>query len=183
MTSVCSTDGCDKPRRTRGMCNACYEYWRKHGTVERAPVRLPIPPAERVWTHVDKNGPIPAHRSQLGPCWLWTAWKNSKGYGLFRWDGAGKVPAHRAVWLVSVGPIPDGLQLDHLCRVKACVNPAHLESVTNAENMRRAKVLRTHCRSGRHPWTAENQLARKDGSVICRPCSNERVAAWKRAHR
>jgi hypothetical protein len=65
-------------------------------------------------------------------CWLWTARKNYKGYGMFRLGS--RVPyAHRVAYEHYVGPIPEGLQLDHICRVRHCVNPDHLEPVTNAE--------------------------------------------------
>jgi hypothetical protein len=77
-------------------------------------------------------------------CWIWRrARSRARGYG-YGWDGAHKVLAHRLVWVRHRGPIPDGMQLDHLCRNTGCVNPDHLELVTNAENTRRgAKVKLT----------------------------------------
>lgn len=74
---------------------------------------------------VDQNG-----------CWIWQFTKNPCGYGMVRHDGR-MTPAHRVYYERHIGAVPDGLQLDHLCRVRACVNPAHLEPVTNAENCRR----------------------------------------------
>lgn len=68
------------------------------------------------------------------PCWVWQGYIAPNGYGKSR---AAKF-AHVAQWEITNGPVPDGLELDHLCRVPACVNPSHLEAVTHAENMRRA---------------------------------------------
>lgn len=71
-------------------------------------------------------------------CWVWTAARTSKGYGQFR-IGPRPVRAHRYAYTLLVGPIPDGLQLDHLCRNRLCVNPGHLEPVTNWENTLRGE--------------------------------------------
>lgn len=76
-----------------------------------------------------------------GRCWLYDGPLNPDGYGHARVDGR-KVGVHRAAFQVLVGPIPAGLQLDHLCRNRDCYNPAHLEPVTNAENRRRGLVAR-----------------------------------------
>ena len=94
-------------------------------------------------------------------CWLWTATKNPNGYGTF-WDGRKTWRAHRFAYELLVGPIPEGLQLDHLCRVRDCVNPDHLEPVTNAENTLRAYKSngpKTHCKWG-HEYTEENTIHR-----------------------
>lgn len=95
------------------------------------------PPTEasiRFWRLVDTNTPT--------GCWLWTGSTNEKGYGRFKVAGK-NVRAHRFAYELLVEPIPDDLQLDHLCEVKACVNPAHLEVVDNAENTRRRYAGRT----------------------------------------
>ena len=78
---------------------------------------------ERFFAKVDKTG----------GCWLWTAGKNRGGYGVFRLDGRTCL-AHRVAYSWANGQIPDGLDLDHTCHVPACVNPAHLRPVTNAQN-------------------------------------------------
>jgi len=115
-------------------------------------------------------------------CWLWTAWVERNGYGRFWLDGR-QHGAHRVSYELYVGPIPDGLEIDHLCRVRHCVNPAHLEVVTAAENVRRMaatrtpyQALRESCPNG-HPYDAENTIATATGRS-CLTC--KRVA--NRAH-
>lgn len=130
------------------------------------------PLEERLFAKVDATG----------PCWLWTGAKNIGGYGAIskgRRQGAGIV--HRIVWELLVGPIPEGLELDHLCRVRACCNPDHLEPVTRAENVargaRRAGLHRkTHCKYG-HPFTPENSMPNGAHGRSCRTCQNARNRA------
>jgi hypothetical protein len=112
-------------------------------------------------------------------CWLWTGSSYAHGYGKF-WDGTAKVPAHRWAYLNFVGPIGDGLVIDHLCRTRACVNPAHLESVTSRENIIRGVGLsarnaaKTHCLNG-HPFDDENTYRNPRGERQCRACDRERA--------
>jgi hypothetical protein len=93
-------------------------------------------------------------------CWIWTASLDRSGYGRFFFSSPTRL-AHRASYELLVGPIPDGLEIDHLCRVRCCVNPAHLEPVTAKENNRRKElalgigVFATHCKHG-HEFTPEN---------------------------
>jgi hypothetical protein len=94
---------------------------------------------ERFWSKVEKDGPVPDYEPTLGKCWIWTGAKNNKGYGNYRllhmkWA----TTAHRVSYELCVGEIPNGLYLDHLCRVRSCVNPNHLEPVSNTENIHRA---------------------------------------------
>jgi hypothetical protein len=93
----------------------------------------------RLWAKVNKNGPVPAARPDLGPCWIWTGQTNGKGYGQLCIDRL-RLGAHDFFYRLLVGPVPGGLELDHLCRVKLCVNPVHLEPAPHRENMRRAPV-------------------------------------------
>ncbi len=124
--------------------------------------------AERFWPKV----------SRTGNCWLWLAATNKGGYGCFR-DGGGRrmVLAHRWAYEALVGPISVGLQLDHLCRTPSCVNPAHLEPVTQRENLIRGigfpgqNVRMTHCKNG-HELSGTNlvqcRLPKQRLCAICR---------------
>jgi hypothetical protein len=113
------------------------------------------------WTKVDA----------VGPCWAWTGGRSGGRYGMYR-----RQYAHRIAYEQLVGPIPDGLELDHLCRNTLCVNPDHLEPVTHAENTRRGfgpagmAARRTHCPHG-HPYDAANTYVRATGGRRCRICS------------
>lgn len=107
-------------------------------------------------------------------CWLWTG-SIAGGYGKMWFHGMPRL-AHRIAYRYWVGPLPDGLQLDHLCRVRHCVNPAHLEPVTAAENVRRGTVGwnhrdKTHCPKG-HPYDDENTYHGTNGRA-CRECQRE----------
>lgn len=105
-----------------------------------------------------------------GGCWLWKGETTKGGYGRF-WHGGDRSMAHRWLYERLVGAIPDGLVLDHLCRTRRCVNPGHLEPVTNAENVRRGVIAnRTHCPSG-HEYT-ESNTRRYRGRRYCRACNN-----------
>lgn len=109
-------------------------------------------------------------------CWEWSAARNQYGYGLIGRGrrGEGSVLAHRAVYELLVGPIPEGLTLDHLCRNRCCVRPSHLEPVTLAENKARGmspgamNARKTHCTHG-HEFTAENTYMYR-GWRQCRTC-------------
>ena len=140
---------------------------------KRGPKR--VEPAERFWPKVNKNGE--------GGCWLWTAGQNGTGYGRFD-----KSVAHRFSYTLLVGPVPEGLDLDHLCRVRHCVNPAHLEPVTRSENLRRGDTgkhatgeviaerqrRKTHCPRG-HAYSPENTyvLPTRPTARYCRQCHLE----------
>lgn len=109
----------------------------------------------RFWTHVNFRGPIPIFRPTLGPCWIWTACVNSSGYGLVG-DSHRKIQlSHRIAYELIRGHIPKKLQIDHLCRVRNCVNPWHLEVVTKRVNQLRGMAVKTHCING-HEYTKEN---------------------------
>jgi len=108
-------------------------------------------------------------------CWLWTGSKTKKGYASCRYeDHTGIV--HRLVYESFTGPIPVEMEIDHLCRMRHCVNPAHLEAVTHIENLRRGESYwrnRTHCSHG-HAYTAENTYITSSGTRACRACRFER---------
>jgi len=114
-------------------------------------------------------------------CWRWTAALDSDGYGSFAINRRAAV-AHRVSYRLLVGAIPEGLQLDHLCRNRACVNPAHLEPVTAAENLRRADLAlgirsaKTHCPKG-HEYNGDNTYTLRN-TRYCRPCNRAAVARY-----
>lgn len=115
-------------------------------------------------------------------CWEWTAYRDDDGYGKFKVRAGFQQAAHRTSYELFVGPIPDGLQLDHLCRNPGCVNPEHLEPVTCEENIHRGdagqhNAAKTHCPQG-HPYDEKNTRygVQRRGRAIrqCRACDRER---------
>lgn len=114
-------------------------------------------------------------------CLEWLGGKTRGGYGVFAIDtshqGGEKTMAHRWSYEYVVGSIPDGFDIDHLCRNRACVNPAHLEPVTRRENIRRAAAIKTHCPAG-HPYDETNTYVRPGTTQRkCRECMRQRDIA------
>jgi hypothetical protein len=120
---------------------------------------------------------------------MWTGAKSKNGYGHFRTSGDKLHYAHRFAYELLIGPIPEGLQLDHLCRNRACVRPEHLEPVTHVENIRRSDLQAararwlatiTHCPQ-RHPYDEANTRMSR-GARVCKECGRikERERYWRR---
>ncbi len=129
--------------------------------------RKHIPPTERFWPKV----------LITEGCWLWLGCKVGGGYGRF-WDGICYVMAHRWAYEDRFGKVPTGLQLDHLCRIRRCVRPDHLEPVTAKENIRRGETglkgkSKTHC-PRQHEYNSGNTYIGLRGGRKCRTCRRTR---------
>jgi hypothetical protein len=145
--------------------------------IEFGDERLP----DRFWSKARKDD---------SGCWLWTASRFNNGYGQYR--GSRAAGAHREAYLTLVGEVPEPLVLDHLCRVRHCVNPNHLEPVTQQTNILRGdlpsvNVARSNaetCRNGLHPWTAENiHTNAASGRRQCLPCLRVSIKRYKEKQR
>lgn len=177
MQSICTIEGCEKSVFTRGWCRTHYTRWYETGSTAlgvRPPRRTnytSTPPADRVLRRI---------KVTASGCWEYQG-ALTHGYGIISDSTTGRsMMAHRAVWEKLRSPIPPGLQIDHLCRNKPCVNPDHLEPVTPSENTRRglAPVLgslhnsgKSHCPQG-HPYDDENTY-RYNGGRSCRTCGRD----------
>ena len=112
-------------------------------------------------------------------CWEWRGAKNPKGYGNIRVDSYGPAKStHRVAYTELVGPIPNGMEIDHLCRNRACINPQHLEAVDHATNVRRSeRPAITHCKWG-HEFNENNTRSSSVGRH-CRPCVKEATRKYR----
>ena len=138
-------------------------------------------PETRFWNQVDKT-------NEYG-CWTWTGYVDPKGYARILVHGHNQY-IHRFSYVLHKGPIPDGFTIDHLCRTRHCINPAHLEAVTIKVNNNRGfgawatrvrATTRTHCQRG-HAFTQENSMILPDGIRRCRTCHRKRGRQWWALH-
>lgn len=165
---------CDKPIWSNGLCRF-HDGRARTGVALDAPFGGKKPSVwERFWRCVD---------IEPGGCWIWKAGKSRRGYGKF-WHNDYTWLVYKWAFENLVGPVPKGLTLDHLCRNRLCVNPAHLEPVSAVENVMRGTGItavnakKTHCSKG-HPFSGYNVAFNKDGSRRCRECARLHAAKAK----
>lgn len=177
MRKLCNIEDCSRPVRGKGYCNMHYKRWLRNGDALLNQHLYSLgTPEERYWKFIDKG-------DNDFSCWIWTGGVAGGGYGRF-WVGDHYVQAHRYSYESIRGVIPTGLQLDHLCRNRRCVNPNHLEAVTAKVNLLRGigptgtKSRLTHCKRG-HPFNKKNTYIKKNGTRYCRACG----AAYKRENK
>lgn len=179
--STCVAESCDRPVHSRGWCASHYASWWRHGDPMIARCRLVRGTVEERFDFFVVVTP---------GCWGWTGETTRQGYGRMsvkadgRFPQRGSAPAHVVSYMLHVGPIPDGLVLDHLCMVKSCTNWMHLEPVTHQENIQRywrTVPPRERCHRG-HDLTVPNAFyyAKTTGKGQCRLCVRENQNA--RAH-
>jgi hypothetical protein len=140
-------------------------------TLQAKRTRLPRNTEESFWAKVDKSG----------DCWVWQGWTR-RGYGQYSlWGRSWGV--HQIAYILEHGSTPEGLQIDHLCRNRACVRASHLEAVTQLENLHRGfspsalNIGKTHCPKG-HEYTEDNTYRNNKGSRSCLTCRRERSSLW-----
>lgn len=122
----------------------------------------------------DKN--FWSHVEEYGDCLIWVGYRNKQGYGRFRHLG-NSVQAHRYAYASTQGVIPFGMHVDHHCYNTSCVNPGHLELVTQFENNERAGARITHCKQG-HEYTESNTILRNGRHRGCRRCMRIATDRW-----
>lgn len=148
----CSMGGCERPSAVRGLCKSHYMQWYRGGKLKPLAIKG-VPLVERFWRHVAK--------SDGDGCWMWTAGTGGNGYGYIRDDLGVARAAHRIAYELTHGHIPAGLDIDHTCRNRACVNPHHLQSVTRKQNLenrssfnpKSASNIRGVHRNGGNHWS------------------------------
>lgn len=180
----CSITGCSNEHYARGWCKRHYITWFDHGDANHIRPYIHGPAEDRFNYNIDRDGPI--KDPQLGKCWVWTKSTDKKGYARFRDNDGKTVAVHRWSYSHFVGPIPEGMVIDHLCFNPPCANPRHLEPVTNKVNLverGRTNVaylnsLKRACRSG-HPLTPDNVYLEKAKHGSVRRCKSCRRAMYR----
>lgn len=176
--AMCSVQGCGRKVKVRGLCQAHERRRAKYGNPHAGlPIRHYSPPGPRsstldvrFWAKVSiPDNPL--------DCWLWTAALNpGNGYGVIQVSSGKRDYAHRLSYELSMGTIGDGLEIDHVCRNRQCVNPLHLQAVPHSVNVRRRPISAvTACPQG-HPYSGDNLYEYK-GHRHCVTCRDARSGA------
>lgn len=145
---TCSVDACYRPAHTRGWCKLHYIRWTRHGdpltvlTPIQQPPQRGMPLMDRLW--------LRTHETPSG-CWEWHGSADGYGYGLIK-IGAVRHRTHRAAWIATHGPIPNGLVVCHRCDNPPCWRPAHMFLGTNADNAADMKAKLRSASGEHHPW-------------------------------
>jgi hypothetical protein len=176
----CSIPECEQPAVKRSWCEKHYLRWRRHGDpLETKWDRKTGTPAERFLAKIRKPD------GEDG-CWRFDGYHMPNGYARFNVRPGVVVLAHRYAYELHYGctlpPKSSGMELDHLCRARWCVNPTHLELVTKTENIRRGESgancsAKTHCPQG-HPYDEVNTRDYK-GRRVCIACAHQRSREWR----
>lgn len=185
---ICKRCGLPRPHYARDWCGPCYRQVRARGELgELRPSRwdtIGMTEAERFWFRINKDGPVPEYRPDLGQCWVKKRVVGGDDYAVFRRDNGDPVPMHEWSYEQVHGPVPEGLELDHLCRSVTCVRPSHLEAVTHRENTLRGTgppavhAAKTHCVNN-HPLSGDNLNVTADGERECIICRRQRAQDWR----
>lgn len=185
--SECQVSDCSGVPVAKALCAFHYGKMRRYGNPLVGGAPKPRGSViERLWRYVDREGSVPAYAPELGKCWVWTG-ATSGGYGHVGLSDGGEIPAHRLSYELLVGPIEPGLEIDHLCRVRACCNPAHLEPVTRRTNQIRGFGIaglnhrKTECPDG-HPYDEANTYVWRGGRR-CRACQAAAARKYRARNR
>lgn len=136
LPKICSITECTNLSRSRGWCNTHYERWRRNGDPTKVYIILGDD-KKRFWTYVEK----------LPTCWTWTGFVTADGYGRFSLQGKNPL-AHRVSYEWANASIPEGLEVDHICHNRVCVNPAHLRLVSRKQNQENRSGATARSKSG-----------------------------------